>query len=309
MSDMSRRDMNKLLAGGAAVFLMGNKSATAQVSTKYRNSVFGGVHIGVQSYSFRDRVLEAFLNDCEVVGLGECEMWQGHVEPHHLSREELRQWRLTVPLSYFHSVRQKYDKAKVLLYAYSYNIGQDFTEGEIMRGFEFARALGVKYVTTSSPMTVVHKVDMYAQKYGIVVGFHNHDETWKPNQFSNAASFERGLKGTSNWVGVNLDVGHFVAANSDPVTFLEKWHSRIVTLHLKDRKRNHGPAVPWGEGDTPLVAVLRLLQKNHWQFPGNIEYEYGKLGVNTVANVARSFKICKRILTTDCQGKSCYMLS
>jgi sugar phosphate isomerase/epimerase len=151
----------------------------------------------------------------------------------------------------------------------------------------------------------MHRVDGYAQQYKMIAEFHNHDATRNPNQSSNAASFEGGLKSTSRWADVNLDIGHF-AANSGPASFLKAWRQRAVTLPLKDCKRNHGANVPWGEGDTPIVAVLRLVQTNHRPFSGNVEYEYGKPGMNTITEVTKHFKICGKILTTNCRGKNCY---
>ena len=67
-------------------------------------------------------------------------------------------------------------------------------------------------------------------------------------------------------------------------------------LHLKDRKRNHGDNVPWGEGETPIQAVLRMLRDNKWPIPADIEYEYGKPGMDTVAEVRKCFEYCKQAL-------------
>lgn len=261
------------------------------------DSVVRGIEIGASSYSFRPWSLPAVIKGYQTVGLGECELWQAQVEPQHLSREQLRKWRLTVPLSHFRAVRRQFDRARVQLYAYNYSFQNDFTPAEIERGFQMARAMSVKYITASSPLSIVHQVDGYAQRYRIVVGFHNHDATSDPDQFSNAASFERGLKGTSRWLAINLDIGHFVAANSDPVSFIGEHHSRIIAIHIKDRKRNHGPVVPFGQGDTPIVAVLRLLRDNHWKIPAEIEYEYGpKPGLNTIAEMNKCYAYCRKAL-------------
>ena len=95
-------------------------------------------------------------------------------------------------------------------------------------------------------------------------------------------------------ININLDIGHFTAANFDAVDFLTKHHSRIVTLHIKDRKKNQGDNVPLGEGDTPIKAVLQLLKKNRYPIPANIEYEYK--GSDTVAEVRKCLDYCKKAL-------------
>lgn len=303
MSTITRREAAKrMLAGGAGLLTRGWPASAAPMI----DSVIEGVRIGAQSYSFRDRGLDACIEAYVACGLGECELWQGHVEPKEMNREALRHWRLTVPLAHFHEIRRKLDRAGVLLYAYNYSFRKDFSDGEIDRGFQMARALGVKYITASSNVSLARKLDGYARKYRIVVGFHNHDDTADPDEFSTAATFERALSGASRWLGINLDIGHFVASNGDPVEFLRQYHSRLVTLHLKDRKRNHGPDTPWGEGDTPIAAVLRLLRDRRWKIPGNIEYEYGKPGMDTIAEVKKCYAICRKILTTHCAGHACY---
>lgn len=295
MNSISRREACELAIAGAAGLLLGRRRL---FGAEWINSVVRGVQIGAQSYSFRDRPLAAAIKGYQEVGLGEAELWQGHVEP-HLSRERLRKWRLTVPLSHFRSIRRQFDNAGVLLYAYNISFQKDFTDGEIDRGFQMARALGVAYITASSEVSLAPRIDTYAQKYKIVVGFHNHDDTANPDQFSTPATFARALQGASRYLAINLDIGHFVAANCDPVSYIKEHHSRIVTLHIKDRKRNHGPAVPFGQGDTPITAVLRLLRDNRWKIPANIEYEYGpKPGLDTIAEMKKCYAFCRKALLT-----------
>ena len=293
MAPISRREAGKLLIAGTAGVLLAKKSILAAARV---NSIVRGVQIGAQSYSFRDRPLDAAIQAYLTVGLSECELYQGHIEPDHLSREALRKWRLTVPLSRFHEARQKFDKAGVLLYAYNYSFRKDFTHPEMERGFQMARALGVKYITASSNVSIAHQVDLLAEKYKIKVGFHNHDDTADPDEFSTAATFERALKGASPYLGINLDIGHFTAANQDPVSFLREYHRKMVTLHIKDRKKNHGDAVPFGQGDTPIKAVLDLLRDNHWRIPANIEYEYDKPGMNTITEMKKCYAYCRKAL-------------
>jgi len=67
-----------------------------------------------------------------------------------------------------------------------------------------------------------------------------------------------------------------------------------VTLHIKDRKKNHGANLPLGEGDTPIKEVLLTLKEHRWAIPANIEYEYK--GADTLVEVKKCYEYCKAAL-------------
>lgn len=279
---VTRREFSKLALAAVPV------AALAGIDSKVH-----GVEIGVQSYSFRDRSLDDAIKGMVEAGLGECELYEGHVEP-KLNRDELRKWRTTVSMDHFRAVRKKFDDAGILLYAYNYSFRDNFTDEEIARGFEMAQALGVGIITASSTLTVVDRVDREAQKARIKVGFHGHSDTKHPNEFSTPETFEKAMAGHSPYINVNLDIGHFFAAGFDPLDFITKHHERIVTLHIKDRKKDNGANMPFGQGDTPIKPVLKLLEKNKFEIPANIEYEYK--GADTLAEVKKCFEYCKQAL-------------
>ncbi|MCU1237558.1 MAG: Xylose isomerase domain protein barrel [Candidatus Solibacter sp.] len=254
-----------------------------------------GVQIGAQSYSFRDRPMEQAIEAFKQVGLGECELWQGHVEPKTTgsgAREELRKWRLETPLTEFANVKKKWNDAGIVLYSYNLSFNDSFTDPEIDRGFEMAKAMGVKVITASSTVTAAKKVAPFADKHKIQVAMHGHDNLKDPNQFAKPESFEAALE-MSKYFMINLDIGHFVSAGYDPVDYLQKHHDRIVDLHVKDRNRNHDN-LPFGKGETPIKEVLQLLSKNKWKIPANIEYEYK--GEDSVAEVRKCYEYMKQAL-------------
>lgn len=310
MTKQTRRQWSKLALGalvGAAVTV----SAAAQTGKRRKiNSRVRGVQLGAQTYSFRDRTLDELLAAMAEIGIGSCELWAEHVEPKELvhaaswreknmdarkaARERLRHWRLTAPLSEFSSVRQKFARAGVELYAYNYSMHDDFTDEEIERGFVMARALGAKVLTSSSQVTTAKRIDKFARRYRMRVGMHNHSNIANQNEFATPDSFARALQGASPYMAINLDIGHFTAANFDAVEFLRQHHARIVTLHIKDRKREQGPNVPFGEGDSPIKQTLTLLRDNKWPIPANIEYEYD--GSDTIVEVKRCLDYCKQAL-------------
>jgi sugar phosphate isomerase/epimerase len=261
------------------------------------DSRVNGVLIGAQSYSFRDRPLDAAIQGFIDVGLSECELSMGHVEPEFPrgpeGRAALRKWRLTVPLDDIRAIRRKFDKAGIELSGYAYNMRDDFTDEEIARGFEIAQALEAPCITTSSTVSVTPRIAAQAEKYKIVVGMHGHSNIKDPNEFAKPETFVEAMK-LSQYIAVNLDIGHFWAAGYDPVPFIEQHHARIVTLHIKDRKKNQGKNMPFGEGDTPIVQVLQLLKRKKYPIPANIEYEYD--GGDTVAEMRKCYDYCRRAL-------------
>ena len=166
------------------------------------DSHVNGVLIGAQSYSFRDRPLDAAIQGFVDVGLSECELSMGHVEPEFPrgpeGRAALRKWRLNVPLDDIRAIRRKFDQAGIELSAYAYNMRDDFTDEEIARGFEMAQALGVKAMTTSATVSVTPRIAAQAEKYKIVVGMHGHSNIKDPNEYRQT----RDLRGSHEAVAV-----------------------------------------------------------------------------------------------------------
>jgi len=250
--------------------------------------------IGSQTYSFRDLpTLDARIDAMKQIGLGYAELTVSDIAPK--DKQALQVWRASPPVDEIHAVRKKFDDAGIEIYSYNDSFRDEFTDEEIDRGFQVAQLLGVTRITASSNVDVSARVDKYAKQYRIVVGFHNHD-SMKPNEFSTPDDWKTAMAGRSKYIGINLDIGHFTAANFDPVGFIAEHHASIVTLHIKDRKKNHGPNMPFGEGDTDIKGVLQLLKTKHYPIPAMIEYEYGKPGLDTITEVRKCFDYCKAAL-------------
>lgn len=264
---------------------------------KAPSSMVAGVQLGVQSYSFRDRDFEQAIKAIVEVGINSCELWSGHLEPKGLSPEKLRRWRLETPLSYFEDAGQKLRSAGIQLNAYNYSFRKEMTDEEIQRGFQMTRALGTTTITASSNPSMAKRIDPHAQKFKMRVGMHNHAQGGKGDEYDGPKDFAAAMTGSSIYICINLDIGHFVAAGFDPVEFIDQHHARIVTLHIKDRKRNLGvdsPTLKFGTGDTPIREVLLLLKKKQYKIPANIEHEID--GQPSLEGVRESLDYCKKVL-------------
>jgi len=293
----SRRQFGQLaLAGGAAALAWPNTLLAADK-----------VRIGVQSYSFRTLPLEDAIKAMKTIGLPECELWSGHLEPKPTMvagadgrqrppegwRDELRAWRLTAPSVKFRDVKQSFKDAGVVIQSYNVSFNDSFTDLEIEKGFEQAQALGAKFITASSNLKTVPRLVPFVEKYKMTVAMHNHANLKDPNEFATPESFATALAQSKHFA-INLDIGHFVAANFDPIDYITKNHKRITNLHIKDRKKDQGDNVVWGQGDTPIKDVLQLVKKNKYDIPVNIEYEYR--GEDPVAEVTKCYEFIKAAL-------------
>ncbi|MCY4535086.1 MAG: sugar phosphate isomerase/epimerase [Bryobacterales bacterium] len=261
------------------------------------DSKFAGVTVGAQSYSFRDRPLDDAIAAMKQIGIGSCELWSGHTEPLRelrKNREKLRAFRLETPLSHYEKIGESFHEAGIDLHAFNYSFRDNFTDQEVARGFEMAKAMGAKVITASGTVSIAGRVNAQAKRYGLRVGMHNHSRI-RENEYATPDDFAAACNGNSH-IAINLDIGHFVAAGFDPIDYVKQHHAQIVALHIKDRKKNQGENVPFGEGDTPIREVLALLRDSGYEIPANIEYEYK--GDDTVEEVKKCFSYCKQALVS-----------
>jgi Xylose isomerase-like TIM barrel len=200
------------------------------------------------------------------------------------AREALRKWRLDADLDKFHSVGKRFTDAGLRFFSYNLSFNDTFTDDEIDKGFQMTKALGTRIITASSPASIFPRIAPFAEKHDVIVAMHNH--TTGPEEFEQAMA-------ASAKIWVNLDAGHFFASGYDPIAYIKQHHARITNIHVKDRKKDRGAEMPFGEGDTPLKEVLQLVKKEKYDFPVCIEY-VGPDG--PAVELKRCFDYCKAAL-------------
>ena len=282
------------------------------LTAKMIDSKFGGVQIGAITYSF-NRIAspdpEAIIKAYVEIGLGEAELMSNHCEAlagapampmfgrggggagrapgggraqltpeqqaeRQAAMEKLAQWRASTSANTWKAVTKKFNDAGIDVALLCYNMQDSMKDEDIEYGFAMAKGLGVKGITTSTTLTMAKRIAPVADKHKLMVGYHGHDATNDPNQTATLESYAT-LMEYGKYNGINLDIGHFTAAGYDAVAFIKEHHDRITNLHVKDRKKDHGPNVAvWGTGDTPIKEVMQLLKKEKYHFPANLELEY-----------------------------------
>ncbi len=324
--DFSRRDfMNAAALTSAGFFLRGDLLSSNLFSSK-PNSKFGGVQIGVVSYSFRSipHDVDQLIKFCVDANVSAVEMMEdpaetyagkpkspfkyglppkdGYTEEQKKERAEygkkLADWRATVSMDKFVEIRKKFKAAGITIFAYKPNaFGANNTDAEIEYGMRAAKALGASSVTVELPNAAQSKrLGDFGAKHKMYIGYHAHlqatDSAWDV------------ALAQSPYNSMNLDCGHYIAAGGKNTTatllaLIEAKHDRITSMHLKDRttKENGAKNLVWGSGDTPIKDILDLMKSKKYKFPASVELEYDiPKDSDAVKEVAKCVEMVKKIL-------------
>ena len=330
---VTRRELLCGVAAAGTLAVLGRRAnafADPPAPTAKPNSVINGVRIGCITYSYRGGIntaedtLKALLED----GLSEVELMDGPIRvfagigggrgpggrgPGGRRRggdgaqggqpppppPELLQPRLSdaeraaqrpKQLARCAELRKLYNDAGVNIHIHKMPFGQ--SDEDIDFNFQVAKALGCKAITTERNEEQARRLAPSAEKHQVYVAFHNHTNNVpvmdKPDP----------LLDVGKYIAFNLDIGHYFAGTGgkSPVPVIEKYHDRIISLHLKDRAADGGN-LPWGQGKTPIREVLQLLKKEKWPIYADIELEYPvPQGSDSVKEVRRCFEYCKEAL-------------
>lgn len=330
----------------------GKNEISTDINSK-PDSRFGGVQIGVITYSWRDQpgTAEDILKYCKESGVSSVELMGDAVEnfaglppsPTELpdplpaaaqarldgmlkdykvtldqfrkmvepsvwpmvvagivgTTEEQLKWRLSTSMTKFEDLRKMYNDAGVDIHIVKLSPA-GWSDAEIDFAFNVAKAMGAKGITDESGIETAKRLCPFAEKHGMFVILHNHfqfaDENFNIDE----------ILATSPAIMLNFDCGHYFGSTGlNPVDFIEKYHNRIFSLHLKDKT---GPNTTppnenqvWGQGEVPLADVLLLLKKHAdeegWPKYCDIELEYPvPIWSNSVKEVKTCVAFAKQIL-------------
>jgi len=206
--------------------------------------------------------------------------------------ESIRQWRTTAPMDKFREFAKIYNDVGIQIHAFRITLTEAMSDAEYDYAFTAAKAVGAKSLTMELPTSgaLTKRIGDFAAKHKLPTGYHTHLQA-TPTIFDEALS-------QSPFNGIQLDIGHYVAATSQsPIPLVQRHHARITSMHLKDRKNAAGPNMPWGQGDTPIAEVLQLMRRERYTWPAFIELEYPvPEGSSRVAEITKCLEYCRKAL-------------
>jgi sugar phosphate isomerase/epimerase len=268
-----------------------------------------GVDISVVTYSFNPGIedMNIIIQNCLDSGSDNIELMGNHVETTlgmPRSKRSHPDWRTNVSMKDFKNVKKQFKNQGINIFAYKpYCMKPNNSDGEVEYAMKATKALGADYLTAElTTKENTQRISRLAEKHNVNVGYHAHlqasDTAWDFAMDDSEKNF------------INLDIGHYIAARTENtkealLNFILKNHSKICSLHLKDRQAakplNLGASDNqiWGKGDTPIVEVLQLVRDNSFKFTASVELEYRiPSGSNRVNEVKRCYEYCDQALNS-----------
>lgn len=93
--------------------------------------------------------------------------------------------------------------------------------------------------------------------YGMVVGYHNHTEEFKP--LDGEMPWDTFFGNTTKDVVMQFDTGNALVAGAEAAPFIKKYPGRATTAHIKEHSATNGNALI-GEGDIKWKELLPLIK-------------------------------------------------
>jgi sugar phosphate isomerase/epimerase len=261
-----------------AGILLGCASLTLVLSTRAETKIpedcrIGGFFIGCQAYTFnRFTVFEAIEKTAQAGGKV-IEFYPGQ----KLSKDEANvSFSHSSPPEVLQKVKDKLAQHNVKAVNYGV-VGVPKEEAQARKVFEFAKAMGIRAITTEST-DAIDTMEKLVKEFDIMVGFHNHPKrpndanykVWDPNYILSL------VKDRDARIGAAADTGHWMRSGLQPVECLRILKGHLISSHLKDLHElgAKGHDMPYGTGASGIPALLDELKAQNFQGNISIEYEY-----------------------------------
>jgi len=144
---------------------------------------------------------------------------------------------------------------------------------EVDQAFDYAERAGVKLIIGVPSYELLPYVDQKVKEYDFHYAIHLHGPDI--DVFPDADDVWEHVKDLDPRIGMCLDIGHDTRNGKDPVADLEKYHSRVFDIHIKDVTGNTrlGYSVEIGRGIIDFPAFVKMLRKVGYTGVCSLEHE------------------------------------
>ena len=144
---------------------------------------------------------------------------------------------------------------------------------EIDNAFEYAKRVGVRVVVGVPTYELLPYVNEKVKEYDMQYAIHLHGPDIE--LFPDADDVWENVKDLDPRMGMCLDIGHDRRNGKNPVEDLEKYHTRVFDIHLKDvtGATKLGYSVEVGRGILDIPGFVRMLRKVQYTGVVSLEHE------------------------------------
>jgi sugar phosphate isomerase/epimerase len=263
MKSFMQVDRRSFLKAGfissTAVAIASVPTAALSALTKPERAAYGGLKLGMASYTFRKFSLDQAIAMSKEAGAGYISLKEFHL-PYTSSQAERKQ------------ARAKVEAAGLVLISGGV-ISMKNNEQEIRGFFDYARDSGMPTIVCSPDLDALDTVETMAKEYNIRIAIHNHGPGDK--KYPSPLDVMRLVKDRDERMGLCMDVGHTVRIGQDPVAAIHDCSRRLYDFHIKDETEAtpKGKPTEVGLGVIDIVGVLEALVEIHYAYHVGLEYE------------------------------------
>ena len=278
---INRRSFIKTgLAGGAALAMGGCAPAAPKEEAAPKTTAADNkFHLSCADWTFH-----LFDIDTALQTLQKCDIHYLCIKDFHLPLDATDE-----QIKAFHAKCAEYGVT-------GYGVGPIYqnTEEEVDKAFAYARRVGAKVMLSVPPYELLPYVDKIIKEYPeIKYAIHLHGPDL--DVYQDATVIWDKVKDLDPNIGMCLDIGHDFRNGADPVADLEKYHTRVFDMHIKDETDNSkaGQCVEMGRGKIDFPAFVRMMRKVGYDGMCSLEYE--KDMDNPFIGIAESYGYMKAV--------------
>lgn len=242
---------------------------------------FGGLPVGIQSYSLRNFDLNDAVRHIQGLGVHFTEFFSKHLA---VGAEQ----------GTIDSTLALLKKAEIKLLAHGVNAFSKDHEAN-RKIFAFAKAAGIRNITADPSPDSFESLGKLCAEYNVRIAIHNHGPKHRYDKLEQVAG---ALKDRHPLIGACVDTGHVIRTKEDPVKWVRELGPRVFALHIKDDVKQDGGSqnVVLGKGHLDVVEVFRAVKAINFPADGCISLEYEANPANPIDDMKQCLDVAREAI-------------
>lgn len=242
---------------------------------------YGGLPIGIQSYSLRNFDLNDAVRHIQGLGVHFTEFFSKHLA-------------IGADQATIDSTLALLKKADIKLAAHGVN-GFSKDHEANRKVFAFAKAAGIRNITADPSPDSFESLGKLCAEYNVRIAIHNHGPG---HRYDKLEQVVKAVKDQHPLIGACVDTGHVIRTKEDPVKWVRELGPRVFALHIKDDVKQDGGShnVVIGKGHLNVVEVFQAVKAIKFPADGCISLEYEANPANPIDDMKQCLEVAREAI-------------